>query len=121
QFMRQCAPLILQLLRKLFQIHSPNQLHRNEIYPSRFAKMVSLDNVRVDQVRNQLCLPDKILDELLLIRVMLPDNFDRYPLNKLPRAKLFRLVNDSHPALENLSDDLVTELALDGEKRHIGM
>ncbi len=80
--------------------------------------MVGLDDVGVDEVGDELGLADEIINELLLARVVLADDLDGDAFYEVARAVLFRLVHDAHAALENLADDLVAELALDGEQRH---
>jgi hypothetical protein len=72
----------------------------------------------VDEVGNQFRLADKVLDELLLVRVVLADDFDGNSLYEIARAVLLRLVHNAHSAFEDLSNDFVAELTLDGEKGH---
>ena len=84
--------------------------------------MVGLDNVRVDQVGHQLGLADEVFDELLLVGVVLANDLDRHPLDKVARAELFGLVHNAHAALENFPDDFVAEFALNREQAaHAGM
>jgi hypothetical protein len=83
--------------------------------------MVGLDNVGVDQIGYELGLADEILDEYLLAGKAGPDDLDRHTLDKIPRAVLFRLINEAHAALKNLADDFVAKLALDRKERHARM
>jgi hypothetical protein len=79
--------------------------------------MISLNDIRVDQVRHELGFADKILDESLLVRVTLANHFDGDAFDEIARAVLLGFVHDAHPTLKNLAGDVVSELALDGEKR----
>ena len=85
-------------------------------YVPRSSPRWCLDDVRVDQVGDELGLANEILDEHLLAGVALADDLDGDALDEVPRAVLLGLVNDAHPALENLADDLVAKIALDGEQ-----
>ena len=78
--------------------------------------MVGLDDVGVDEVGHQLGLADEVLDELLLAGVALANDLDGDTLDEVARAMLLRLVDDPHAALKNLADDLVTQLAVNGEE-----
>ena len=51
---------------ELLQIHAADQFHADETDAVGFAEMVGLDDVRVDQVGDELGLADEILDEHLL-------------------------------------------------------
>jgi hypothetical protein len=84
--------------------------------------MIGLDDVGMDQVGHQLGFADEILDELLLVGVILADDLHGDALDKVARAMLLGLVHDAHAALENLADDLVAEITLNGKQRcHDGM
>jgi hypothetical protein len=80
--------------------------------------MISLNDVRVNQVCNQLGLPDKVVDELFLIGVVLPYDLDSDPLDEIAGALLLRLINNSHAAFKDLANDLIPELVLDCEESH---
>jgi hypothetical protein len=77
--------------------------------------MVGLDDVGVDQIRDELGFTDEIIDEHFLVRIALTDDLDGDPLDEIAGAVLFGLVNDTHAALEYLADDFVAEVALDRE------
>jgi hypothetical protein len=72
----------------------------------------------VNQVCNQLGLPDKVVDELFLIGVVLPYDLDSDPLDEIAGALLLRLINNSHAAFKDLANDLIPELVLDCEESH---
>jgi hypothetical protein len=80
--------------------------------------MIGLDDVRVDQIGDELGLADEILDEHLLARVMGADDLDGDALGKIARAVLLGFIDNPHAALKDFADDFVVKLALDGEKRH---
>ena len=111
------AALFRHLLGELLQVDAVDQFHADEIKPARLAQMVGLDDVGVDQVGHQLGLADEILDELLLAGVVLADDLHGHALDKIARAVLLGLVDHAHAAFENLADNLVAELALNGEQR----
>jgi hypothetical protein len=82
------------------------------------AEMVGLDDVRVDQVGDQLGLADEILDEHLLAGEIRADDLDGHALDEVARAVLLGFIHDAHAALKNFADDFVAEFVLDGEERH---
>ena len=84
-----------------------------KIDPIGLAQVIRLDDVRVDQVRDELGLADEVLDELLLVGVILADHLDGNAFDEFARAVLLGLVNNAHAALENLAHDLVPKLVLD--------
>ena len=106
----------MQLLGELLQVHPVDQFHADEIKPARLAQVVGLDDVGVDQVRHQLGFADEILDELFLVGVILADDLHGHALDEIARAVLFGLIDDAHAAFENLADDFVAELALNGKQ-----
>src|SRR5262249_4312111 len=118
QFTGQWTAFISQLLGELFEIHAADQLHRDKKHPIRFAEMIGLDDVGMDQIGDEFGFSDEIFDESLLVGIVLPNHFDGDALDEIPGAELFRLVNDAHPALKNLSYNFVSEVTLDGKKSH---
>ena len=64
---------------------------------------------------------DEILDELFLARVVGANDFDGDALDEVTRAALFGFINDAHAAFENLADNVVSEIALNGEECHAAM
>ncbi len=80
--------------------------------------MIGLDDVGVDEVRDELGFADEIIDELLLVGVVLADDLDGDALDKVAGAELFGFINDAHAALKNLADNFITEAAVDGEQSH---
>src|SRR4051812_1554238 len=78
--------------------------------------MIGLNDVGVDQVGDELGFTDKIVDELLLVRVILANDLQRDAFDEVTRAALFGLVDDTHAAFENFADDLVPKLILNGEQ-----
>ena len=112
-------PLFIgQLLAKLLEIHSANQLHRNEINPVGFAQMIRLDDVGVDQVRDQFGFADEVVDELLLVGVILADDFDGDALDEFARAMLLGFIDNAHAAFKNFSHDVVAKFVLNSEESH---
>lgn len=82
--------------------------------------MIGLDDVGMDQVRDQLGFANEIIDELFLVGVILPNNFHGDALDKFARATLFGFVDDPHAAFENFSNDFVPEFVLDSEQASHG-
>ena len=121
EFTRQYALFISQLPGELFEIHAADQFHGDEINAIGLAEMIGLDNVRVDQVGDELGLADEILDEHLLARVIGADDLDGNALHEIARAVLLGFINDAHAALKNFADDFVAELALDRKECHARM
>src|SRR6187397_2083448 len=78
--------------------------------------MVRLDDVRVDQIRDELGLPDEVIDEGLLIGEILPDHLDRHSFNESARPLLLSLIDNTHASFAELANDLVIEIALDREQ-----
>jgi len=72
----------------------------------------------MNEVGNQFRFPDEVIDELLLVGVILPDDFDRKAFDEAPGAELFGLINHAHAALKYFANDLVVKLVLDREKSH---
>src|SRR6266446_1156004 len=118
QFLRQHPLLIGQLLGKLLEVHTADQFHRDKINASRFAEMVGLDYVGVDQVCHKFGFSDKVIDELLLVSVILPNHFNRDALDEAARAQLLSFVHYAHAAFKNFANDLVMKLVLDGKQGH---
>ena len=83
--------------------------------------MIGLDDVRVDQIRDELGLADEILDEHLLAGEIRADDLDGDALDEIARAVLLAFIDDAHAALKNFADDLVAKFVLDGEQRHARM
>src|SRR6185312_15117671 len=94
---------------------------RDEGDAVRLAKVVGLDDVRVDQVGHKLGLADEIFDEHLLAGVVGPDDFDGDPLDEIAGAMLLRLIHDAHATLENFPGDFITKFVLNREKCHARM
>ena len=111
----------MQLLRKLLQVDAPDQLHGDEIDAPRLAQVIRLDDIGMDQIRDQFRFTNKIIDKLLLAGIILPDDLDGDPLYKVARAVLFRFVHHTHAAFEYLADDFVSELAFYGKEGHASM
>jgi hypothetical protein len=106
------------LLAELLKVNAANQLHGDEIYAVGFAQMIGLDDVGVDQVGDELSFTDEVFDKLLLVCVILADDFDGETLDELASAVLLGFIDNSHPALKNFSDDVVSKLILNGEESH---
>ena len=118
EFLRQNAAFVRKLLGKLFEVDPANELHRDEKDAARFAEVISLNDVGVDEVGDELGFADKIFDELFLVGVVLADDFDGDAFDEVARSMLFGFVNDAHSAFENFADNVVAEFVLDGEERH---
>jgi len=118
QFARQDAAFVSQLLGKLLEVNAPDQFHRDEVNAAGLAEMISLNDVGVDQVGDELGFADEVLDELFLVGVVLADDFDGDTLDEIAGAVLLGLIDDAHAAFENFADDVVPKLVLDGEQRH---
>jgi hypothetical protein len=81
----------------------------------RLTQVVCLRDVGVDQIRDELGFADKIINELLLVGIVLANDFDGHAFNKSTRAKLLGFIHNSHSAFVNLADDLISKLVLDRE------
>src|SRR5687767_9554928 len=79
--------------------------------------MIGLDDIGMNQVSDELGFADEVFDEAFLGGEILANDFHRDALHEVARAVLFGFVNNSHSALEDLPDDFIPELALDGEQR----
>ena len=64
------------VVRELLEIHAVHKLHHHEMLTADKAEMVGLNDVRVDEVRDQPGLADEILLELLDARILLPNQLD---------------------------------------------
>ncbi len=111
----------VELLGELFEVHASDEFHGDEIHPFDFAEVVGLDDVRVNQVGDELGLADEVLDELRLAGVVLADDLDGDALDELSRTVLLGLIHDAHAALENFADDVVAETAINGKQTHAWM
>ena len=109
------------MLGELFQVHPADQLHRDEVNSIRLAQVIGLDNVGVDQIRDELGLADEVFDEHLLAGEIGPDDLDGHALDEIARAALLGFIHDAHAALKDFADDFVAEFVLDGEERHVRM
>ena len=118
EFFWQNAPFVGQLLRELLKVHAADELHRHEIDPASFSEVIGLDDVGVDEVGNELGFADEIFNELLLVGVVLANDFNGDAFDEVAGSMLFGFVNDPHAAFENLADNIVAEFVLDGEERH---
>ena len=54
----------------------------------------------------------------LLVGVVLADDLDGDAFDEVARAVLLGFVDDAHAAFEDLADDLVAKLVLNGEESH---
>ena len=118
EFLWQHTAFVGQMAGELLQIHAANQFHGDETNAVGFAEMIGLDDVRVDQIGDELGLADEILDEHLLARVMGADDLDGDALGEIARAVLLGFIDNPHAALKDFADDFVLKLALNGEERH---
>jgi len=59
--------------------------------------MIGLYDVRVDEVGDQFGFPDEVIDELFLVGVVLPNDFNGDALYEFARAMLLRFVHDPMP------------------------
>jgi hypothetical protein len=121
QFARQRMLFLGKLTRELLQIAAPNQLHANEVNIIGLAQMVGLDNVRMDQIGDELGLADKILDEHFLAGEIGANDLDGDAFYEIARAMLLGLVDHAHAAFKNFARDVVPEIALDGKESHAWM
>jgi len=107
-----------QLLGKLFEIDPSNQLHRDEEHASNFSEVVGLYNVGVNEVGDQFCLTNEVINEGVLVGVILADHLDGNTLHEVTGAVLFGLIDHAHAAFEYLAYDLVPEFIFDREESH---
>jgi len=121
EFFGQNAFLLGQLMRELFEIHAANQFHCDKTQAVRFAELVGLDDVRVNQIRDELGFADKIIHEHFLTAKIRANDFDGDTLDEIARAVLFRFIDNAHATLENLPGDFIAKFVLDGEERHARM
>ena len=99
----------MKALEELLQVHSPNQLHADEAGPLALAEMVGLDDVGMDQVGDEACLPDEVGDEIRLTGQLSTNDLDRNALYEAAGTMLEGFVHDAHAADVDLMDDLVAE------------
>src|SRR5581483_11560316 len=107
-----------KLARELFQIHAANQFHANETNAFRFAQMIRLHDVGVNQIGDEFRLADEVLDEHFLAGEIGADDFNGDALDEIARAVLLGFKDDAHAAFKNFADDFVTKFALNREQRH---
>ena len=94
-------------------MHAAHKFHHHEILSADLAKMVGLDDVGMDQIRDQSGLSDEIFLEFRDRRILLADELHRDVLAKIPSAPLNALVNQSHSPLGDLAGKLVVQLVED--------
>jgi hypothetical protein len=70
----------------------------------------------MNEVGDEFRFADKILDEDLLIREILANDLDRYPLREAARATLLAFIDNAHASFAEFANDLVMEIALDREQ-----
>lgn len=92
------------------EVHAADKFHHHEILPADLAEMVGLDDVGMDQVRDQPGLADEVLLELLDRREFLADQLDGHDFLEIANAELHRLVDHAHAALRELVQHLVVNL-----------
>ena len=68
--------------------------------------MVCLYDIGMDQIGDQACFPNEITSELFNFRVFLADQFHSDTFNKIVRAPLLGLVNDTHASFSDNSHKL---------------
>jgi hypothetical protein len=115
---RQMPVLGGELLEELFEVHAADEFHGDEVLALRFPELVGLDDVRVDQVGDELGFADEVVQEQLLPREVLPDELERHAFDESLRTQLLGLVNDPHATFVELAHNAVVELVLDRERRH---
>src|SRR5204862_2246277 len=93
----------------------------DKINAARFAQMIRLDDIGVDQVGYEFGFANKIINELLLVCVILANHFDSNAFDEAARAQLLGFVHHAHPALKDLANDLVMKLVLHGKQGHDAM
>src|SRR5207244_5174730 len=116
QFGRQEPMFLVELLLDLFKVHPAEQFHRDEINVVCLPQMVGLNDIRMNEVGDELGLADKIVDELLLVGVALANDLDVYAFYEIARTVLLGFVYDSHAAFINFADNVISELAMDRKK-----
>ncbi len=116
EFEREYAVFVGELSGELFEVCAPDQFHRDEENLAGGTEMIGLDDVGVNQVGHQFGFADKVFDERLLVGVTLANDLDGDAFDEVARAVLLGLIDDTHAALKNLSNDLVAELALNREQ-----
>src|SRR5437868_4556232 len=82
--------LFVELFAELFEVDAADQFHGNEENPLRFAQMIGLNDVGVNQVGDELRLSNEIIDELFLVGVILPNDLDGNSLHEIAGPKLLR-------------------------------
>src|SRR5581483_10160251 len=99
-------------------VDAADEFHGDEVHAAGLAEVVGLDDVGMDQIRDQFGFADEVLDEGLLTGIILADDLDGNALDEVAGAELFGLIDDAHAAFEDLADDLVAEAAFDSEQSH---
>ena len=108
-------------MREVFEIDAANQFHRDKTQAVRFAEMVGLDDVRMNQIGDEFGLANEIIHEHFLAAEVGPDDFDGDALDEIARAVLLRFIHDAHATLENFPGDFIAKFVLDDEERHARM
>ena len=80
--------------------------------------MIGLNQIGVDQVREQLCFRDEIVYELVLPCEARSDDLDGDVFYEIPGSVLLRLIHGTNRSLINQFQDLISIVALDREKAH---
>src|SRR5262249_24956828 len=104
---------------KLFKIDAANQLHRNEEHASDFSQMIGLDDVGMNEIGDQFCFADEVINKGVLVGVILADHLDGNTLHEVAGAVLFGFIDHAHAAFEYLAYDLVPKFIFDREESHV--
>src|ERR1700690_547036 len=106
-------PKLAVPVEELLDVVAPDILHHHEVLAVHLPQVVGLDDVGVDQVRDEAGLPDEVLLEFRYRRVLAADELHGDRLLELAGPVLVRLVHDAHPALRYRADHLVGDPADD--------
>jgi len=100
-------------IEELFEAHALHVFHHHEILPSHLAEVVGLDDVGMDQIRDEAGFADEVLLKLLEGGVFLANQLDGDPFPEFSGAVLHGLIHDAHAPFCNGADQFVVNLVND--------
>lgn len=100
-------------LHEVVQGDAVDELHGHEILSADFTEMVSLDDIRVNQIRDQTSFTDKVAAELFDLGIFFTNEFDRDAFGELAGSVLKSIVNDPHATRGNYAGELEVKFVED--------
>ena len=106
-------PLPPVLLDELLEVHPAHELHDHVVLPADLPEVIGLDDVGVNEVRDQARLADEVVLEFLDGRVLLANELHRDHLAEVAGPELHRLVDHAHAPFRELAGHLIPQLTGD--------